>query len=47
VHELGFAAYQGQEFKGVEFGNAALAARGIECALEQVGVVDARNLDRY
>ena len=35
-----------EEFEGIDLRQAALLARGVQRGLEQVDVVDARNLDR-
>src|SRR4026209_2757762 len=46
LHQLQLLAYQAQELEGIELGLTALLAYRVERGLEQIGVVDAWNLDR-
>ena len=46
VHDLHLLAHEREEFERIDFGQAAMLARGIQRGLQQVDVVHARNLDR-
>jgi hypothetical protein len=46
LHQLHFLAHERKEFECVDFRFAAMLANRIQCRLEQIDVVHARNFDR-